>query len=56
MEKEYKRYMITTSHTVVKTSVIISSSEAEAIKEAKVDPRPRSMDTTNVVIDKVEVA
>ena len=56
MEKEFKKYIITATHTVVKTSVITSSSEAEAIEEAKVDPRPFSMDTTNVVIDKVEVA
>ena len=53
--KEYKRYVITTTHTVEHTSVITSSSEAEAIEEAKADPRPRSMNTTNIVVNKVEV-
>jgi hypothetical protein len=53
--KQFKRYIVTTTHTVEQTSVVFSSSEAEAIAEAKVDPRPRSTNTTNVVINKVEV-
>jgi len=56
MGKKFKRYIITTTHTVEITSVISCYSEAEAIEKAKVDPRPFSMDTTNIVIDKVEVA
>ena len=52
---EFKSYIITTTRTVEVTSVVSCYSEAEAIEKAKVDLRPFSMDTTNIVINKVEV-
>tara|TARA_B100001939_G_C16905585_1_gene602133 strand:+ start:165 stop:332 length:168 start_codon:yes stop_codon:yes gene_type:complete len=52
---EYKRYIVTTTRTVEVTSVITTFSEEEAVKLAKVDPRPFETDTKKIVVNKVEV-